>query len=161
MSVTMITLRWVTDSDPISAAIRDFEYGFWASHNEVLMPDGTLLGAHYDGGVLARSKDYDKGKFARELYVPILVSQAMADKFHTFLRSQINKPYDTKAIAGIVLQRNWREPDSWFCSELVAAALADCSYWPSRLADDFNHITPRDTLLIVSSRVTVPMESLS
>ena len=46
----MITLRFVTGDDLISRAIRAAEYGFWASHTEALMPDGTLLGAHADGG---------------------------------------------------------------------------------------------------------------
>ena len=57
----MITIRFVTCRDIVSAGIRGFEYGFWASHTEALMPDGTLLGAHWQGGVLARPHDYDKG----------------------------------------------------------------------------------------------------
>ena len=39
-----------------------------------------------------------------------------------FLARQQGKPYDKPAIAGFAFGRNWREDDSWFCSELCAAA---------------------------------------
>lgn len=54
----MIVLRFVTGNSFVSAAIQRAEYGFWASHVEALMPDGTLLGAHIDGGVQARPRGY-------------------------------------------------------------------------------------------------------
>lgn len=151
----MITIRFVTCADKISSGIRRFEYGFWASHAEALMPDGTLLGAHADGGVMARDHDYDKGKFTREMYVSIPTDPAMTDGFHNFLRKQVGKPYDFLAIAGLAAQRDWQEPDSWFCSELCAAALADCGYFPQHLATEFTHVTPRDLLLILSGRLAL------
>jgi hypothetical protein len=148
----MITIRFVTCQDAVSAGIRGFEYGFWASHAEALMPDGTLLGAHYDGGVEARPRDYDKGKFTREQFEAIATTPEMAEIFHTFLRAQIGKKYDVMAIAGIVLQRDWQHADRWFCSELMAAALSECGFFPPHLAEEFNHVTPRDLLLILSGR---------
>lgn len=151
----MIDIRFVTCRDPVSAGIRAFEYGFWASHVEALMPDGTLLGAHYDGGVQARERGYDKGKFSQELYVQIPAPPVMTDAFHSFLREQIGKPYDVDAIAGIVAQRDWQEPDSWICSELIAAALSASGYFPQHLAVEFNHITPRDVLLVLSGRMSI------
>lgn len=39
-------------------------------------------------------------------------------------RSQIGKPYDWPAVAGLILRRNWQETDAWFCSELIAWAAA-------------------------------------
>jgi hypothetical protein len=154
----MITIRFVTCRDIVSAGIRGFEYGFWASHTEALMPDGTLLGAHWQGGVLARPHDYDKGTVEREEYVQLDATQAQTDAFYAFLRSQLGKPYDTLAIAGIVAQRDWQSPDSWFCSELQAAALChpDVNVFPPHLATEVNHVTPRDLLLIVSGRMELP-----
>lgn len=151
----MICIRFVTCGDAISAGIRAAEYGFWASHTEALMPDGTLLGAHYDGGVQARPRDYDKGKYTKDIIVTIPTPQEMADKFHAFLRSQIGKPYDVEAIVAFVAQRDWRKSDSWICSELQAAALeaAGVLEWP--LATEVNKITPRDLLLILSGKVKV------
>jgi hypothetical protein len=149
----MITLRFVTGRDPVSAVIRAFEYGFWASHVEAQMPDGSLLGAHANGGVLARPRGYDALEVVREMFVSIPATDAQADKFYAFLRGQLGKPYDTKAIAGIVAQRDWRDDGAWMCSELMAAALCECGIFPAHLATEFNHVTPRDLLLIVSGRM--------
>jgi hypothetical protein len=151
----MIVLRFVTGNSFVSAAIQRAEYGFWASHVEALMPDGTLLGAHIDGGVQARTRDYDKGQFTRERFVNIDAAPDVCDRFHAFLRSQLGKPYDTTAIAAFVAARDWQEKDSWFCSELQAAALVGCGWFTAPLATEFNHITPRDLLLIVSGRVAI------
>lgn len=150
----MITIRFVTTSgDPVSDGIRKFEFGFWATHVEALMPDGTLLGAHADGGVMARPATYDKNKFSREMYVELPATPQQADSFHQFLREQLGKPYDFIGIAGIALGRDWQSPDRWFCSELIAAALCHCGVFPPHLATEFNHVTPRDVLLIVSGRI--------
>lgn len=150
-----ILLRFVTSDSPISFGIRAAEYGFWASHVEAVMPEGTLLGAHVDGGVLNRAADYDKGDFIKEMVVEIPAEPAMVDSFHAFLRSQLGKPYDREAILAFVARRDWQDPDAWFCSELQAAALSACGWFASPLATEFNHITPRDLLLIVSGRVNV------
>lgn len=149
-----IYIRFVTCNDAVSAGIRCGEYGFWASHAEAVMPDGTLLGAHYDGGVQARAAGYDKAKMVHEQVVSLDVTPAQQSLFLSFLRSQIGKPYDIEAIAALVAQRDWREPDSWFCSELQAAALEACGYLP-KLAADVSKITPRDLLLIVSGRTNI------
>lgn len=156
----MITIRFVTGADIVSDGIRKFEFGYWATHAEAVMPDGTLLGAHAKGGVMARQHDYDNGQFTRELYVSMPATAAETDAFHAFLRAQLGKPYDFKAIEAfaaspIVGARDWQTPDAWFCSELQAAALCYCGLFPPHLADEFNHITPRDLLLIVSGRLSV------
>lgn len=148
----LITIRFVGGNDLISRGIRLVEYGFWATHVETLMPDGTLLGAHASGGVQARPKDYDKGKFSKELFLPIPATPQQTDAFHTFLRTQIGRPYDFEAIVGIVAQRDWQNDKAWMCSELVAAGLCqdNVGIFPPHLATEFNHVTPRDLLLIVS-----------
>lgn len=152
----MIKIRFVTTDSAVSIGIRYFEYGFWASHVEAKMPDGTLLGAHASGGVLARPADYDKGVFTRELYVQLPVDQEVADKFHAFMRAEIGKPYDRLAIAAFLARRDWKSKDSWFCSELIAAALCASGFFPDHLATDLNHVTPRDVLLMLSSRLSLP-----
>lgn len=146
-----IQLRFVTCNDLVSAAIRTGEYGFWASHTEAVMPDGTLLGAHYNGGVQARPAGYDKATLERELIVSLPSLAGEETLFYKFLRSQVGKAYDVTAIAGLVAERDWREPDSWFCSELQAAALEHCGLLPT-LADNVAKVTPRDLLLIISGR---------
>jgi hypothetical protein len=120
------------------------------------MPDGTLLGAHYEGGVLARPRNYDAGTVEREEFVSIPATPEQTDTFHSYLRAQIGKPYDIEAIAGIVAQRDWRKADAWMCSELQASAICECGVFPPHLATEFNHVTPRDLLLIVSGRLELP-----
>ena len=148
-------LRFVTGDDFVSRAIRAGEYGFWASHVEAQMPDGTLLGAHLDGGVEARPAGYDQGEFTRELYVHLPATTPQDDAFHAFLRAQIGKPYDLTAIEALALGRDWTTPDSWFCSELQAAALRTCGWFASDLATQAAKITPRDLLLMLSARTVI------
>ena len=39
--------------------------------------------------------------------------------------AQVGLPYDWGALVGMLLERDWTEPWSWFCSELVAAAFEE------------------------------------
>lgn len=152
----MITLRFVTSPDMVSAGIRAAEYGFWASHVEAALPDGTLLGAHFEGGVRVRPADYDAGQRSKEMRITLPSDDLMDDRFYAFLNKQLGKPYDVEAILAFVTQRDWQSPEAWFCSELIAAALVACGWFSTPLATEFNHITPRDLLLIVSGRVALP-----
>jgi hypothetical protein len=176
----MIRIRFVTGNDLISNAIRAGERDGWCTHVEAIMPDGTLIGAHINGGVEARPTDYDKGTRTRELIVELRADNDQETAFARFLDHQLGKPYDTTAVIGLGLSafvpflgyvaatiassiglnqiahkdRDWREPDSWFCSELIAAALEVCGYLPRLSAAD-NHISPRDLLLVLSGRATI------
>lgn len=144
----MSTIRFVGCRDFISDNIRRCEYGFWATHVEAQFADG-YLGAHFVGGVEVRPIGYDTGKFFRQQFVELSVNEQL---FEGFLRSQVGKLYDTLAISSFVTGRDWQAPDSWFCSELIAAALIACGYFSSQLADHVSKITPRDLLLIISGR---------
>lgn len=152
-----ITLRFVGGTSFVSDTIKRFEYGFWASHVEAVMPEGGIISADMDKGVARFPLDYNAGAFDQELYLTIETTQVIADKFYAFIRSQLGKPYDTKAVLGIGLGRDWRDPGQWFCSELDASGLCECGIFPAHLADDLNHVTPRDLLLILSGRVDVSM----
>lgn len=56
-------------------------------------------------------------------------------------RSQIGKPYDYHGAFGLALapDRDWTEPDKWFCFELAAATLAKAGRNPFR--EDAGHIS--------------------
>ena len=170
-------IRLVGYKDATSEAIRIGQGGGWATHGEVLMPDGTLLGSVapdtaqlFEGafgyavppGVAKRPRDYDKGQFFKELFVTLRPThsfnvatagspEAMAAAFHDYLEAQIGKPYDFKAVAGIALERDWRSEGEWFCTELVAVALEKCGYFPRLYVPSF-HVSPRDLLLALSGR---------
>jgi hypothetical protein len=51
--------------------------------------------------------------------------------------------------------RDWRKPDSWFCSELVTAALQAAGWFTRPLATATNRFTPSDLLLVLSALVAV------
>jgi hypothetical protein len=154
----MIIVRAVTCDDAISAGIRFAEYGYWASHIETLTPEGKLLGAHFDGGVQARERNYDAGKFTRERYLNLPADDAMTAAFYAWCKLQEGKPYDATAIAAFVARRDWRSPGEWFCSELIAAGLEIVKWFPFDLATDVNKVMPRDLLLILSGRIDVSVK---
>lgn len=172
----MIRLRFVTGAprDWVSNAILAGERDGWCTHVEAVMPDGTLLGAHIDGGVMARPVGYDKVTATRELLVELFPDDFtgigkgqgisfieenglanVANAFYDFLRAQLGKPYDLTALAGAAFDRDWHQDDAWFCSELQAAALEHCGYLP-RLAAIDSHVSPRDLLLVLSGRINIP-----
>lgn len=154
-----ITLRFVDGGGFVAATIQKFEYGFWADHVECLMPDGkTIIGAYLGKGVQRNVVGYDASTSSEELYVPVPCSQEQQDKFYAFIESQVGKPYDTKAVLGIALERNWQDPGQWFCSELQTAGMIAAGIFPEHLATQLNHVTPRDLLLIVSGRVLVQLQ---
>ncbi len=148
----MITLQFVAMNDPASEAIRLFERG-WPSHVDAVLPGG-LLGARSDTiggkppGVQLRALDYEA--FDKRLLVHLPATPDIEARFLAFLQSQLGKPYDKLAIAAFAVGRDWRTPDAWFCSELVAAALEQSGWFPAPLSNAANEITPRDLLLAVS-----------
>lgn len=147
----MIRLRFVTgDRSAISRAIQFAQYGFWCSHVEAVMPEGTLLGAHADGGVQNRAVDYDAREWTRQEFVDLPADAEQTDGFYCLMRAEIGKPYDLTAIAAFVARRSWQEPDSWFCSELVMAMLEKIGV-VTVVPTEVNHLTPRDCRLIVAA----------
>lgn len=157
---TSVTLRFVTCDDSVSRIIRRGEFGFWASHVEALMPDGTLLGAHYDGGVQARPRNYDKGKWSKELYVHVPCVLAQTQTFEAFLKTQIGKPYDMDAIGEMALgvltgeAPDWPSKPSWICSALQTAALLKTGIIKAAPAT-VRLATPRDVLMALSGLVEI------
>ena len=146
----MITLRFVAHPGLFNWACKIAQYGLWPSHCDAVLPDGKLLGSRFDDGVQVRAADYDAGGFSREQRVGLASTKAQENDFYNFLHAQIGKPFDALAIVGFVAGRDWQAPDSWFCSELQAAGLVACGLFPNHMAVGFNHITPRDLLLLAS-----------
>jgi len=156
----LVQIRFVTGRGFVSDLISRGEYGFWATHAEAVMPDASLLCAHIDGGVQARPHGYDAATTTRERIATIAMTPDQAQRFYAFLRAQLGKPYDMRVIEQIAAsaflgERDWRQPDHWICSELQAGALEDCGFYPTPLATDVHHITPRDLLLNLNGRAGV------
>src|SRR5579863_5477355 len=156
----MIVLRFVGADDIPSDLIQWFGGGAKVSHVDAVVPpfdaEAPLLGARLDGGVKQRPWDYEA--FPRACRVELPCSESMAGAFYAFLRGELGKPYDKTAIAAFAAGRDWREPDSWFCSELQAAALEASGFFPWPLATPANKVTPADLLLVLSGLVKIALD---
>lgn len=142
-----IALQFAAEDGITAEAIKLYERG-WPSHVDAIMPDGSLLGARIENGVAIRKPGYVK--FARTELIRLPAGEGIASVFYGFLRQQLGKPYDVKAIIAFALPRDWRDPRAWFCSELIAAALEQSCFFPHRLSSPANEVTPRDLMFAVS-----------
>jgi hypothetical protein len=147
----MLRLRFVAHPGPFNVLVRVAQFGFWCSHAEAVLPDGRYIGSRFIGGVLARPPDYDTDGFLKEFFLNVGSTPEQNASFYRFLQDQIGKPYDSLAILAFISERDWQAPDSWFCSELIAAALTHCGLFPAHLAVGFNRITPRDLMLLAGA----------
>ena len=160
----MISLQFVQGSDFSAKAIEWFGHGAEFSHVDTVWPDGRLFGARSDRvggaepGVQFRRADYVQTD--RVLRVDLPCSDDITGKYYRFLKAQEFKPYDMEGIAAFIAGRNWDDPDSWFCSELVAAGLEESGYFQNHLASSSNKITPPDLVLILSALVPIDLKGI-
>ena len=141
-----IRLQIVTERfNPISAAIRFTTRG-WASHAEFINTETlTTLGARATGVKLRPSR---KDHYSR-------VEQFSVGNYFDMQQAwdwaftQLGKPYDFSAIAGIATDRNWHDEKRWFCSELVAVAFEKIGrpLLSTRPSSVPWRVTPRDLLM--------------
>ena len=122
-----LTFRVVSENDPGSWMIQRFSAGK-GSHIGLMLDRGQYeLGARSDlvggkpRGVQIRPANY--GKFASQTFIDLDVTPDQEWLVKSFMTDQLNKPYDWRAILGFATGRNWRDPNAWICSELVAAAV--------------------------------------
>ena len=130
---------------------------FTPSHVEALTPDGFLLGAHFASGVQKRKPGYDNAHTAHELFIELDATADQNKLFYEFLESKIGEPYDWRAIFGFLLPAHEHTMNHAICSALITLALRQCRWFQFVLASPAHLISPRDLLLMVSSRMLVPM----
>lgn len=150
--MSAITLQFATEASLGSWAIRVYSRGR-ASHVDTVMPDGRLLGARYRGGVAIREPDYARFSWSKRIELP--ATDSVASAYAAFLEAQLGKPYDLDAIAAFTLDRDWRRPDTWFCSEIVCAGLEASGFVP-KLATPANRVTPEMLLFLCSAFASPP-----
>jgi hypothetical protein len=147
----MITLQFVKGSGIGSSLIGWFGGGDFSHVDAVIGP--TLIGARdnwidsYPPGVQNRPIGYEKWKLQVQFDIP--ATETQQKMWEAFLRSQIGKPYDQKAIVGFIIGRDWQNESSWICSELQAAALQHCGIFGDLYLAD-SRITPNALALLVS-----------
>lgn len=146
-----IYLRFVSGGGYDSKIIQWHTCAKW-SHVELYNPIAEeTFGAMLSGGVKFRKLNDPQYKNAVDTKIfPINLSDIEYRLFSDFLDAQDGKPYDWRAIVsfgfgGMTFHpRNWREDDSWFCSELICRALETAGVL--KLPDDIpaSFVTPRD-----------------
>ena len=148
MTQHFIRLQFVLGYGISSAAIAWMGSGHF-SHVDCEMEGGFLLGARSDRvghaapGVQIRTAGYCDWK-------DVPVSEYQRRKHMAFLKAQLGKPYDHTAIWGFAAGRNWRDDDSWFCSELQMAALEYAAVVPC-IFSPANKIPPVSLLNVFSA----------
>lgn len=150
----MITLQFVLGGGLPSQAIAWFSAGGFSHVDAVKSDNGYLYGARsdkvglIDPGVQFRPPGYAVWK--QRVVMNLSVAAPVEKRFWDFLLSQQHKPYDSSAIWGFASGRDWRTKDSWFCSELQAAALEESGASPD-LYTPINKITPAALALVMSA----------
>ncbi|WP_339079021.1 YiiX/YebB-like N1pC/P60 family cysteine hydrolase [Pseudomonas sp. TMP9] len=142
-----IQLLFSTTHHPFSGLIRAATWSRW-SHVS-LVAGGHVIEAVALEGVRQVSKDYaiQRASAFSLVDLPARNPQAIIDA----ARSQLGKPYDWTAVAGLGLHREWQEDDSWFCSELVAWA-ADQAGEPWFRLEALRRITPQHLWMLSPER---------
>lgn len=129
-----------------SAVIRAATWSGW-SHNALVMPDGISTieaawprGVQY-GSLGALERRSSKVRVIRIDGVPNPAA------VYRFAEQQVGRPYDTWGVLGLGLRREWDDPESWWCSELIEAALA--AGGRQRFATHAHRVTPQHSWMVL------------
>ncbi len=136
------------------------------SHVEFVLDDGSLLGASDQGplspclkgsplGVAIRPANYQAFGMRRQM----ILKTDKADAILAFAFGQLGKPFDRTALHNFLSPalpgaRDFRAPDTWFCSELILCSLESGGYFlpilgKSQLPVPKNRVSPNDLLEIL------------
>ncbi len=120
--------------------IRTVTWSKW-SHVAILLGDGTSVEAVYPK-VRRVSEQYLKNKYPKYTVVEINIEGVNDEDLVASALSQLEKPYDLKALVGLLIHRDWASDSQWWCSELAAWLWKDNGY--SLFRDEaMNRITPQ------------------
>ncbi len=115
-----IEILWARSHSLASLAIRAANWSAW-SHCALVTPTGVIEST-WPAGVVLTVRERFEARASRLASSSVAVPDAAA--VLAFARSQIGRPYDLAGAIGLGLHREWDDPSRWWCSELIAAALA-------------------------------------
>lgn len=149
----MIHLRFSREPALSSTLIAWWTQGHY-SHTDIILPDGTALGSRSDWiGDIPPGVQIRPGNYATFSLATVFALDATPEQeaeFYRLAHAEIGKPYDFTAIWGFVTGRDWREPDSWICSEF-AAYLCEGAGIIRPLVSPAYKISPDSLVLVVSA----------
>ena len=147
--------------DSLVGRLVDFGTHGTVGHVDIVLPDGSLLGAQHEpglgrrpSGVQVRPANYgDTCGMAGRVWVSLETTDECALSSMVWARAQIGAEYDTRAIEGIALDEDWSTPGKLICSGLAAGFLTQPSvpFIGYPLAKNWRIITPEELLLICSA----------
>jgi hypothetical protein len=140
----------------------EFELGgkkIYIGHVDVVTDLGLLGAQHQDGlggrpsGVWVRPFDYLSSCGGIN---PVRVAIDCSDEGYlaamAFAEAQVGKPYDTvDMLQNFLLERDWRDPNAWFCSELAIETVNHAKVFRFPLAAECNRVAPSLAYAVVST----------
>lgn len=111
----------------------------WSRWSHCAVLDGDhVIDATFKHGVARRRMADWSAEYPEQcvLHVPVPAEQAAKE----WLRQQVGKAYDWSAVLGFITRADWADDESWFCSELVEAAIR--AGGRHRVRADVSRVTP-------------------
>lgn len=119
-------------------------------HVDFVTPDGTLIGAHINGGVQERKPDYEKFGLRIQVTIPATEDQAAAAL--AYARSKIGTAYDSKDIAGIAFgDARLHDSSKLICSCLGSDIVDNSQYRIVRVAKDHWQVSPEELRIALTA----------
>jgi hypothetical protein len=119
-------------------------------HVDIVMPSGTLIGAHIRDGIQERPHDYEA--WGLRIRVTLEVPQAKADALYSYARSMVGTKYDAADIVGIALgDARIHEDGRMICSQFAALASDEKSNIV-RVRKDKWQVSPEELRLVWASQ---------
>ena len=115
-----LIIRMAADSSLISKAIRFITWSDF-SHCDFVLPEGGFLGAVPGKGTVLHDTKYPVEKYFKVVFPE--GSKVNPAKILAFARAQVGVGYDYLGVVGFAFHKNWQLDTSWFCSELITAAI--------------------------------------
>ena len=127
-----------------SPLIRLATWGTW-SHCGILTPEQTVLEARWPQGVVETPVEQFRAHASHHAEATIATPDDAAGI--AWARRQIGKPYDTFGVLSLGIQRDWEDPEKWWCSEFVEAALIAAGR--RRFRHGSRRITPQHSWMVL------------
>lgn len=143
-------VRAVTSKDLVAWLIEIGTRASW-DHIESVMPDGSIIAAHAQGGVQRCAADYDTTSTA-QIVLDIPMPPAMLAKWVAYHESRIGAPYDMGAIVEFVTGfAGMHVNTDYICSAETILAFRHCGRIENPLAEGAHCFSPRDDVLVLSA----------
>lgn len=155
--MSAIRLQFVLGADWSSRLIAWYGQGYGGfSHVDAVLADGSLLGARSDSvggkppGVQVRPHAYAKWK--RREVIELDCSALTANRYYTYLESQIGAGYDTADILGLIVGQPIKTPGHWICSAVQFESGEESGALPYMPDVEPQQITPDSLRLMFLAR---------